>query len=138
MTWDQYFINLCDAVALKSKDTTHVGCVIIGKDKQILSTGWNGAARGVADLAERYERPEKYKWVCHSESSAIANAARSGVSLNGATLYCSHYCCSSCASLIVQSGIIEVVIGNGVLTGDHNLSISEQIFEESGVKVRYG
>lgn len=139
LSWDEYFLNLCDAVSSKSKDpSTRVGCVIVGKDKQILSTGWNSIARGVQDLPERYVRPAKNDWVCHAEISAITNAARSGVALNGATLYCSHMCCKNCSTAIVQSGIIEVVIGNGKLTSDYGLEISATIFEEAEVKVRWG
>lgn len=113
-----------------------MGCVIAGKDKQILSSGWNGLSRGVKDLPERLERPVKLDWTVHSEINAIANAARSGTSLNGSTLYCSHAPCKHCAAVIVQAGIIEVVIGNGKLTSDYGLEISATIFRESGVKVR--
>ena len=136
MNWDHYFLTIAKTVAAKSKDTTKVGCVIVGEDKQILSTGWNGLARGVEELPERLERPAKYQWTTHSESNAIANAARSGVRLKGATLYCTHHPCASCAGLMIQAGIQCVFFdGGGVLVGNHDTEIARQQFAEAQVKV---
>jgi deoxycytidylate deaminase len=45
----------------------------------------------------------------HAEMAAITDAARRGVSVNGATLYCTTFCCHDCAKHIVASGITRVV-----------------------------
>ena len=138
MTFDEYFLAIATVVATKSKDTTQVGCVIVGEDKQILSTGWNGKARGVNDdIPERNERPAKYDWVIHSEANAISNAACSGISLKGATAYITHKPCANCAGLLIQAGIKRVVASDGALVGTHfGLDIAKTMFEESGVRYR--
>ncbi len=89
MDWTDYFINIAEQVKEKSKDiNTKIGTVIVGKDKEILSTGYNSFPRGLNDeLDERQERPEKYFWFEHSERNAIYNAARIGVSLKESTAY---------------------------------------------------
>lgn len=142
MTFDQYFLNLALAASLKSKDSTKVGAVIVGKDNQILSLGFNGFARGVYDdpetVPERYERPKKYEWTIHAEQNAIANAARHGIALNGSKLYVTHKCCKACCDLVIQAGICEVVYGDGQTVGDSEFSysITDIKFDEAGVKVR--
>jgi dCMP deaminase len=76
MTWDDYFLGLCEAVAAKSKDTsTKVGAVVVRPNQSVASTGWNGFPRGVLDTAARYENREtKYRFVCHAEANAITSA----------------------------------------------------------------
>lgn len=138
MNWNDYFMNLAHAVSLKSRDSTQVGCVIVGEDKQILSTGYNGFARGVDDsISERYERPEKYDWTIHAECNAIAHAARHGVRLKGSTAYVTHFCCSGCADMIIQAGVIKVVCGGGKTNGDFKKQISMKKLLESGVEIEY-
>ena len=81
MRWVQYFRELAHTVKKKSKDeNTQIGAVIVGKDKEIVSTGYNSFPRGLDDnIKERQERPEKYFWFEHGERNAIYNAARIGV-----------------------------------------------------------
>lgn len=134
MKWEAYFMNLAHNVALKSKDTTKVGCVIVGEDNQILTTGWNGLARGVLEHPERHERPEKYDWTVHAEANAIANAARSGTALKGSMLYCTHKPCTRCAGLIINAGIKCIVYdGSSILVGNHETDKSDAQFREAGV-----
>jgi dCMP deaminase len=61
MNWDEYFINIAEQVKLKSKDNnTQIGVVIVGKDNEIVSTGYNSFPRGINDdIDERQEKPEK-------------------------------------------------------------------------------
>ena len=77
MNWDEYFINIAEQVKLKSKDKrTQIGVVVVGKDNEIVSTGYNSFARGINDnLDERQERPEKYFWFEHAERNSIFAAA---------------------------------------------------------------
>ena len=88
--WDVYFMTLCHDVATRSKDeSTKLGCVIVGPDMEIRSTGYNSFPRGVHDdVAERQQRPLKYLWIEHSERNAIYNAARMGTGLKNCVLYC--------------------------------------------------
>lgn len=111
MEWTEYFLNIAEQVKLKSKDqSTQIGAVIVGKDKEVLSTGYNSFPRGLDDsLQERQERPEKYFWMEHAERNAIYNAARIGVSLKNSTIYLtSGLPCMDCARGIVNSGIKTV------------------------------
>ena len=138
MNWRNYFFSIAETVAQKSKDTTKVGCVIVGEDNEILSTGWNGFARGVDDgdiVSYRKERPAKYDWTIHAEANAICNAARSGVRLKGATAYITHQPCSSCADLIIQSGIERVYFDGGLLVGDWKGDMALLKFDEAGISV---
>lgn len=102
------FVPIAQAFAAMSKmPGTRVGCVILGHNREVLSSGWNGAPRGSkADTDDRLAtRESRLDWVVHAEANAIANAARSGVTLDGATLICTLMPCMTCAKLIVQSGI---------------------------------
>ena len=83
--WDARFIDLAKHISQWSKDpSTKVGCVVIGEDREIRSTGFNGFPRGISDDMERLEdREQKYPLICHAEENAIMHAARIGVSLKG-------------------------------------------------------
>ena len=87
--WDQRFMELALHVATWSKDrSTKVGCVIVGQYNEIKAVGYNGFVRGSDDSVDaRHERPAKYDWTEHAERNAIYQAARCGVSLNGAKMY---------------------------------------------------
>lgn len=111
MSWDKYFIELLDFIAIKSKDKTKTSAIIVGKEHEIRSTGFNGFPRGVDDSdPNKWEKPEKYYWVEHAERNAIYNAARMGTCISGCTIYVSHFPCVDCARGIVQSGINNIII----------------------------
>lgn len=143
-SWKQYFFEMADLVSSKSKDpSTKIGVVIVGEDNEILSTGFNGFPRGVDEtIAERWERPIKYKFVEHAERNAIHNAARNGIILKGSTMYTNFigYPCSECAKAIIQSGIKKIV-GNGIDfsgKGDHwdeETRIAKIMLDEAGVEL---
>ena len=144
MNWDEYFINIAEQVKLKSKDErTQIGVVIVGKDNEIVSTGYNSFPRGINDDAsERQERPEKYFWFEHAERNAIYNAARIGVSTLGTTMYMTcGMSCSDCARAIINSGISKIVLrkGKGAKGNKWNESAerSMKMFKEAGVIVEY-
>lgn len=137
MTFDELFMSVAQTVARKSKDpSTKVGCVVIGPDNEPRSFGWNGLARGVDDLSSRMDRPMKYDWTIHAEANAVANAARTGIPLKGCKAYVTHFPCQSCADLLIQSGISEIIVGNGLTIGDHGRMVAVKKFEEAGVDVR--
>ena len=144
MNWDEYFINIAEQVKLKSKDEkTQIGVVVVGKDNEIVSTGYNSFARGINDdVSERQERPEKYFWFEHAERNAIYNAARIGVSTLGTTMYMTcGMSCSDCARAIINSGVSKIVLrkGKGAKGDKWNESSvrSMKMFEEAGVIVEY-
>ena len=144
MTWDEYFLLIADTVRQKSKDpSSKIGAVIVNKDHSVLSTGFNGFPRGINEtIGARWVRPDKYKYVAHAESNAIFNACKTGVALEGSTLYLLGMGppaapCTECAKAIIQSGIKRVV-GRGYKPvpenweGDFEFSLA--LLKEAGVE----
>jgi dCMP deaminase len=142
VNWDDYFMGLAGFVSKKSKDrSTKVGCVIVGPDNEIRTTGYNNFPRGVNDdVKERHQRPEKYFWTEHAERNAIYAAARVGTPLKGCRAYLPWFPCMDCARALVQSGIVEVV-GIRPDTTDAKWGAdfvrAEALFAEAGVGLRY-
>ena len=109
--WDSRWMSLATEIGRWSKDRSRgVGCVIVGPNNEMRSTGFNGFPRGVNDEAEyRHDRPMKYKWTEHAERNAIYNAARVGIPLEGCRMYLPWYPCMDCARAIIQTGITELI-----------------------------
>ncbi|MFH0777768.1 MAG: dCMP deaminase family protein [Candidatus Eisenbacteria bacterium] len=119
MPWDEYFMKIAYLVAERSTCTRHhVGAVVV-MSKRLLTTGYNGAPSGVRDCLElgclRDERGitsgEKHE-ICraiHAEQNAVIQAGLHGISINGATLYCTHTPCILCAKILVNARIRRVV-----------------------------
>jgi dCMP deaminase len=101
-------MGMAEHVSLLSKDpSTKVGAVIFDERRRLVSAGYNGFARGVADSQTRlHDRETKYKLTLHAEKNAIMFAT---APLHGCTLVVTHPCCSQCAALVIQSGISHVV-----------------------------
>jgi dCMP deaminase len=142
MNWVSYYRQLANTVKLKSKDKyTQIGAVIVGKDGEIVSTGYNSFPRGLDDgLDYRQDRPEKYYWFEHAERNAIYNAARIGVSTKGTTMYLS--CglpCADCARGIIHSGVKRIFCERVDVTKGELWKESQErswdMFMETGVKV---
>lgn len=147
MDWHEYFLMLAKVVALKSKDPSkQVGAVIVGPDKQIVSTGFNGFPRGVKDgesVKERLTNRElKLRFTAHAEANAVFQAARHGIRTKGCTLYVSSLppCCD-CAQAIIQAGIVELYIDAEALPiperWKDSIEASMLMFDEAGIPVRY-
>ena len=113
--WDQRFLRLAIEISSWSKDpSTKVGCVVVGEDREIRSTGFNGFPRGIDDNEERLnDRAQKYPLICHAEENAIMHAARIGVSLKECVAYVTWPPCSRCARSLIQSGVKEIVYPAG-------------------------
>lgn len=139
--WDARFLRLALHIARWSKDpSTKVGCVVVGPDREIRSTGFNGFPRGIADTAERLEdRNKKYPLVCHAEENAIMHAARIGVSLKDCTAYVTWPPCTRCARSLIQAGIAVIVYPDGLQIPERwieDFSISSSMLEEADIEVR--
>lgn len=141
--WNKRFMELAFLVASWSKDpSTKTGAVVVGPDKEIRATGYNGPVRGVDDdVQERFERPVKYEFFEHAERNALYNACLTGVSLKGCVMYATHAPCTDCARAIIQAGIKTVVTNKIVIdentpknTWRDKLIYSEQMFREAGVE----
>ncbi len=124
--WDKRFMDLAETVAEWSscyQENRHVGAIVV-KDKHILATGYNGAPSGIISCTERGECLRRVKniasgtmqevcYAVHAEQNAIIQAAKMGISLEGATLYVTHQPCVICTRIIINSGIKRVVYKNG-------------------------
>ena len=139
--WDLRFIELAKHISGWSKDpSTKVGCVVVGEDREIRSTGFNGFPRGIDDNPERLaNRETKYPLICHAEENAIMHAARIGVSLKGSTAYVTWPPCSRCARSLIQAGIKEVVYPTPQEIPERwleDFETSNGMLKEAGVLVR--
>jgi len=139
--WDRRFLALADHISGWSKDpSTKVGCIIVGEDREIRSTGFNGFPRGIDDSLERLEdREQKYPLICHAEENAIMHAARIGVSLKGCTAFVTWPPCTRCARSLIQAGVVEVVYPAEIEIPDRwmeDFDRSTGMFAEAGLAVR--
>lgn len=143
--WDKRFMEVADLVATWSscfQENRQVGAVI-ARNKRILTTGYNGASSGVKNCKERGEclrrklgipsgTRHEVCYATHAEQNAIIQAARMGLSVEGATLYCTHQPCVICAKMIINSGIVRIVYREGYpddfsmeLLGEANVTIEK-------------
>ncbi len=139
-SWDEYFIEVMDAVAKRATcDRGRSGCVI-AKDKRLLATGYVGSPAGCVHCDEvghemhtvTHEDGTDSRHcirTAHAEQNAIAHAARVGIALEGGTLYCNMAPCYTCAKMIINSGIIRVV----ALNDYHSSARGKEVFTEAGV-----
>lgn len=138
--WDRRFIEVAQLISSWSKDpSTKVGCVVVGQDREIRSTGFNGFPRGIADTEERLSQRElKYPLICHAEENAIMHAARVGVSLRDCTAYVTWPPCTRCARSLVQAGVREVVYPKGEVPERwrEDFETSLAMLNEAGIVVR--
>lgn len=139
--WDIRFIELARHLATWSKDpSTKVGCVVVGPDREIRSTGFNGFPRGIEDSDGRLDdRSQKYPLICHAEENAIMHAARIGVALKGCVAYVTWPPCTRCARSLVQAGVEEVAFPATSEIPERwreDFDISMGMLREAGVKVR--
>ena len=139
-TWSSKYMGLARQIASWSKDpSSKIGCVAVGDHGQILSQGFNGFPRGIADTPERLnDREEKYKYVVHAEQNCIYNATLNGVSLNNSTLYVYGLpVCFECAKGVIQVGVKRVFMCYPVHVShkwQDSLRQSYRMFNEVGVK----
>lgn len=124
--WDARFMAMTHEIATWSscyRKGRSIGCVIV-KDKRIMTTGYNGAPAGLKTCKERCEclrdklnipsgTRAEVCYAIHAEQNAIIQAAKLGVSIEGATLYCTHQPCSVCAKMIINSGVKRIVYQEG-------------------------
>ena len=141
-TWDEYFMEIAGVVAKRATcDRGRSGCVV-ARDKQILVTGYVGAPVGLPHCDEVGHQIKTITnedgtvskhcvRTTHAEQNAICQAAKIGVSINGATLYCKMTPCSTCAKMIINAGIKRVVCQKKYHAGKE----TEEMFKMAGIKL---
>jgi len=138
--WDHYFMRIARLVARRSTCIRRkVGAVIV-RDKHILTTGYNGAPKGLAHCTEigclreelgipSGERVEICRGI-HAEQNALVQAARFGISLEGGVLYCTTQPCVTCAKLLINAGIERIIYLEGYAD-----KLGNRMLIESGVEL---
>jgi dCMP deaminase len=141
-SWDQYFLGMVDYVGTRATcDRGRSGCVIV-KDNRVLATGYVGAPSGLSHCDEvghlmrsvtdeTGSAREHCVRTIHAEQNAICQAARYGISIDGATLYCRMEPCRVCAMLIISVGVIRVVCKRKYHAG-HD---TRALFKEAGIEL---
>ena len=140
--WDEYFINIAGAVALRATCHRRRYGAVITRNNSIVSTGYNGAPSGMQDCLEagkctrkELDIPHGQRYeLCHSvhaEANAISKVASSTQSCNGSTLYITMSPCRECSKLIHQAGIVRVVYQEQYKDGE-----GIGFLERAGVKVK--
>ena len=143
-TWDEYFMEVADAIAKRATcDRGRSGCVI-ARNKQLLVTGYVGSPIGMPHCDDVGHQMKKTIHedgsitnhcvrTIHAEQNAICQAAKLGVALEGSTLYCRMTPCRVCAMLIINSGIKRVVCERKYHAGAE----SEEMFKQAGIQLEF-
>lgn len=140
-TWDEFYLQMADLIASRSKDRSiHIGAVLV-KDGAVISLGYNGFPRGVDDNVEaRHDRPAKYGYTEHGERNSIYNAARAGTSTMGSTMYTQGVPCADCARAVIQAGVTKLVAyyqadDTVMPKWKESCAVGREMLDEAGVEV---
>ncbi len=143
-SWDEYFMEVASSIAKRATcDRGRSGCVI-ARDNQLLATGYVGAPAGLPHCDEAGHEMRKLLRedgttsqhcvrTVHAEQNAICQAAKRGVAISGATLYCRMTPCRTCAMMIINCGIVRVVAERRYHAGAE----SEAMFRDAGLALEY-
>lgn len=143
-SWDEYFMELANTASKRATcDRGRSGCVIV-KNRHVLVTGYVGSPAGLPHCDEVGHLFSKTIHsdgsisnhcirTVHAEQNAICQAARRGIALEGATLYCRMTPCRTCAMLIINCGIKRVVCERKY----HKGAESEEMFRQAGIELEF-
>ena len=141
-SWDEYFMKITEAVGERGTcNRGRSGCVVV-KDNRILTTGYVGSPSGMPHCDEVGHEMQMVTHAngkesnhcirtAHAEQNAIAQAAKYGVTIDGATLYCKMTPCYTCAKIIINSGVTRVVAEKDYHAGGR----SRQMLKEADISL---
>ncbi len=141
MDIDTYFMSIAELVKKRSTCIKqHVGAVLV-KDSYIISTGYNGAPRGLPHCSEQtclrqtlgsLEKSHLCRGV-HAEQNTIIQAAIHGVSTENSTVYSTHFPCMSCTKILINAGVKEIVY-----TRDYDLDNEKKMnmIRDAGIRLK--
>ncbi|MDR2842679.1 MAG: cytidine/deoxycytidylate deaminase family protein [Spirochaetaceae bacterium] len=143
-SWDEYFMEVCEAISRRATCDRGRSGAVIARDHQILVTGYVGAPAGLPhcddaghQLKKMVHEDGRETMHCvrtvHAEQNAICQAAKRGIAISGATIYCRMTPCRTCAMLIINCGIVRVVCQKRY----HDAQDSESMFTQAGIKLEY-
>ncbi len=140
-SWDEYFANLAQQVSSRTTCVRRAVGAVIVKDNRILATGYNGVPEGmehcgkVGCLREKLGVPSgERQEICrglHAEQNAIIQAARYGIDISGAKIYITTQPCITCAKMLINAGIKEIIYAN-----PYPDELSLGMLEEAGIPYR--
>lgn len=140
--WDTYFMDIAHAVKKRGNCIRRQVAAVIVKEERVISTGYNGTPRGVPNccdggcarcMSDAPSGEELGECICsHAEENAIVQAAFYGIAVSDTTLYCTLSPCLTCAKMIVNAGIREVVYEDEYEFADQ----ARQLFKDAGVACR--
>ncbi|HEY8297081.1 MAG TPA: cytidine/deoxycytidylate deaminase family protein [Candidatus Baltobacteraceae bacterium] len=128
--WDEYFMQIARTVATRATcPRASVGAVLV-RDHRILTTGYNGAPRGVAHCAEVgcTLASEHCVRATHAEANAVVQAALHGITLANSIAYCTHQPCVNCSKLLISAGVVKIVYEAAYID-----PIAQELLAEAGV-----
>lgn len=143
-TWDEYFMEVCRAIAKRATcDRGRSGCVI-ARNSQILVTGYVGSPKGLPhcdEVGHQFKHTQHEDGTVtrhcvrtvHAEQNAICQAAKLGISIEGATVYCKMTPCRTCAMLLINCGIVRVVAEKRY----HDSKDSLAMFAQAGIPIEH-
>jgi dCMP deaminase len=143
-SWDEYFMEVARTIAKRGTCSRGRSGCVIARNKQILVTGYVGSPKGLPhcdDIGHQFKKTihedgnttNHCVRTVHAEQNAICQAAKLGVSIEGATLYCKMTPCRVCAMLIINSGIKRVVCEKRYHVGGE----SEEMFKQAGIELEF-
>ena len=139
-SWEAYFMDIAALVAKRSTCLRRAVGAAAVKNKQILATGYNGVPTGIRHCIETGclrqqmnvasgERHELCRGI-HAEQNVIIQAAFHGVSIKGASLFCTNLPCSICAKMIINAGIKKIYYKDGYAD-----LMSSEMLSDAGIEV---
>ena len=140
-SWDEYFMDIAEQVSGRSTCLRRqIGAVLV-KDKRILATGYNGPPSGLAHCDEvgclreqqGIESGSRHE-LCrglHAEQNAVIQAAKHGIPIEGASVYCTHQPCVLCAKILLNAGVVDIAFRDA-----YPDPLSEELLAEAGVTPR--
>mgnify|MGYP001579238089 CR=1 FL=1 len=143
-SWDEYFMEVANAISRRGTcDRGRSGCVIV-KDKQILASGYVASPSKFPHCDDVGHQMKKMLHedgsisqhcvrTVHAEQNAICQAAKKGILIDGATIYVRMTPCHTCSMLLINCGIKEVYAERKY----HDGKESETMFRKAGIKIVY-
>lgn len=139
-SWDEYFMDMAELARRRTSCLRRgVGAVIV-KDNRVVATGYNGTPKGITHcdkagcLRAQLNIPSGQRHeLCrglHAEQNAIIQAACTGASIEGASLYCTTQPCVICTKMIINAGIKRIVIKES-----YPDELAQQMIDEAGIQV---
>lgn len=130
--WDEYFMEIARTVATRATCPRASVGAVLARQHRILTTGYNGAPRGAAHCTEAgcMIVDGHCLRATHAEANAIVQGALHGVSLEGATAYCTHQPCAGCSKLLISAGVVRIVYADA-----YPDPVAEALLDEASVAV---